>query len=273
MRESDPASLFGNCSRVVTDTLCRCYMVRNDHGPPATRPFSCWFRVSSLSAARTEKRRRGKCGIRSLPGRPVPHEPGARRSCPPRVATSVREALASAPGPKSEHALIQLFAAPKMIAPREGGQRERLHAGGSGRGHPHRRLGEDERRAGAREDRRRGRRASGEVPRRHAFASRRRRSMNIDQTLDELSCGGSHRRRLRLAPLRRSGLRWHHEQPQRLHHDDELRVQRRCPTSSSRIGNERRRASSRRSSASSTRSALARDGGRGERLRDRYRAA
>lgn len=35
---------------------------------------------------------------------------------PPRVASSVREALAAAPGPKSEHALIQLFAAPKMIA-------------------------------------------------------------------------------------------------------------------------------------------------------------
>lgn len=34
---------------------------------------------------------------------------------PPQVANAVRDALAAAPGPKTEHAIIQLFASPKMI--------------------------------------------------------------------------------------------------------------------------------------------------------------
>lgn len=34
---------------------------------------------------------------------------------PPPVANAVRDALASAPGPKTQHSIIQLFAAPKMI--------------------------------------------------------------------------------------------------------------------------------------------------------------
>jgi hypothetical protein len=35
---------------------------------------------------------------------------------PPKAANAVREALSASPGPKSEHALIQLFGAPKMIS-------------------------------------------------------------------------------------------------------------------------------------------------------------